>query len=92
VKIEVDIPIPEGSVDESALERLRHDALEAAVLRLFDERRLSSAEAARDLGVTRIQFMELARKRDIPQYDYTSDDLAGDLSDLEKIQEQMPPQ
>jgi hypothetical protein len=31
VKIEVDIPIPEESVDESAKERLRHDALEAAV-------------------------------------------------------------
>jgi predicted HTH domain antitoxin len=91
VKIEVDIPIPEGSVDESAKERLRHDALEAAVLRLFDERRISSAEAAHDLGLTRIQFMELARKRDIPQYDYTSGDLAEDLSDLEKIRESVPP-
>ena len=57
MKIEVDIPIPEESVDESAKERLRRDALEAAVLRLFDERRISSAEAAHDLGLTRIQFM-----------------------------------
>jgi len=91
VKIVVDIPIPEGSIDESAKERLRRDALEAAVLRLFDERRISSADAAQDLGLSRIEFMELARKRDIPQYDYTSDDLAEDLSDLEKIQERMPP-
>ena len=35
--------------------------------------------------------MELARKRDIPQYDYTSGDLAEDLSDLEKIRESVPP-
>ena len=82
VKIEVDIPISEESVDEGARERLRRDAREAAILRLFDERRISSAEAAHDLGLTRIQFMELARKRDIPQYDYTADDLAEDVSDL----------
>ena len=91
MKIELDIPIHEGSIDESAIERLRHDALEAAVLRLFDERRISSVEAAHDLGLTRIQFMELARKRDIAQYDYTSGDLAEDLSDLETIQEYLPP-
>ena len=46
MKIEVDIPIPEGAVDESAKERLRRDVFEAAVLRLFEERRISAAEAA----------------------------------------------
>ena len=40
VKIEVDIPISEESVDEGARERLRRDAREAAILRLFDERRI----------------------------------------------------
>jgi predicted HTH domain antitoxin len=90
MKIEVDIPIPEGSVDESAKERLHRDALEAAVLRLFEERRISSAEAAQDLGLTRIQFMELARTRNIPQYDYTAADLADDLADLEKIDRRLP--
>ena len=49
VKIEVDIPISEESLDENAKNRLRHDPLEAALLRLFDERRISSAEAAQDL-------------------------------------------
>ena len=91
VKIEVDIPIPEGAVDESTLGRLRHDAFEAAVLRLFEERRISAAEATHELGLTRIQFMELTRKREIAHYDYTSNDLAEDLLDLEKIQEQVPP-
>ena len=85
MKIEVEIPIPEESLDESAKQRLRRDALEAAILRLFDERRISSAQAAQDLGLTRIQFMELTRGRNIPQHDYTSQDLADDLSDLERI-------
>jgi predicted HTH domain antitoxin len=91
VKIELDIPIPEGAVDESAKARLHHDAFEAAVLRLFEERRISEAEAAQDLGLTRIQFMDLTCKRNIPQHDYTSDNLAEDLSDLEKIEEHLPP-
>jgi hypothetical protein len=35
--------------------------------------------------------MELTRKRDIAYYDYTSNDLAEDLSDLERIERQAPP-
>ena len=54
-------------------------------LRLFDERRISSAEAAQDLGLTRVQVMELARKRGVSQYDYTAEDLTTDLADLEAI-------
>ena len=86
VKLEVDIPIPEGELDESAKDRLRRDALEAAVLRLFDERRISSAEAAAELGLTRVRFMELASKHGIPQHDYTAEDLSADLADLEGIE------
>jgi hypothetical protein len=35
--------------------------------------------------------MELTRKRDIAHHDYTSNDLAEDLSDLERIERQGPP-
>ena len=91
MKLEVDIPISEEGLDENLKSRLRHDALEAAVLGLFDERRICSAEAAQDLGLTRVQFMELTRQRGIPHHDYTSEDLAADLADLEKIEKQLPP-
>ena len=67
VKLELDIPIGEDAIDESVKSRLRHDALEAAVLRLFEERRISSAAASEDLGLTRLQFMELTTRRGIPQ-------------------------
>ena len=82
VKIEIDIPVSESALDESARERLRHDLMETAVLRLFCERRISSAEAARDLGLTRVAFMELTRQRNVPHYDYTAEDLAEDLVDM----------
>ncbi len=81
----VDIPILEEDLDAGAKSRLRRDALEAAVLRLFDERRRTPAEAAGDLGLSRIQFMELARRRGIPQYDYSAEDLSDDLADLDRI-------
>jgi predicted HTH domain antitoxin len=91
VKIEVDIPISEEALDENAKNRLRHDTLEAAVLRLFDERRIPSAEAAEDLGLTRIQFMELTRRRGVAHYDYTAENLTDDLADLDQIEKQLPP-
>src|SRR5438876_8237234 len=90
VKIEVDIPISEEALDENAKNRLRHGALGAAVLRLFDERLISSAEAAQDLGLTRIQFMELTCGRGVAQYDYTVGNLSDDLADLEQIERQLP--
>jgi predicted HTH domain antitoxin len=91
VRIEVDIPVSEETLDAGAKDRLRRDLLETAVLRLFDERRISSAEAALELGLTRVQFMELARKRGVPQYDYTAADLTADLADLEAIEHKLPP-
>ncbi len=83
MKIDIDIPVSEAVLDESARERLRHDLMETAVLRLFGDRRISSAEAARDLGLTRMAFRELTRQRNVPHYDYTAEDLAEDLADLD---------
>jgi predicted HTH domain antitoxin len=83
LKIEVEIPISDGVLDEGAKDRVQRAALEAIVLRLFDERRITAVEAAEDLGLTRVQFMELTRSRGVPQHDYTSDDLAADLADLD---------
>ena len=60
------------------------------MLRLFEERRISSAEATRKLGLTRIQFMELTRLRGISHYDYTAEDLAADLADLDALESKLP--
>ena len=91
VKIEFEIPVPEDSLDDEATARVRRDALIAAVLRLFDERRISSAEAARDLGLTRVQFIALSRQYGVPAHNYTSEDLKTDLTDLERIEAEVMP-
>jgi len=85
VKIEVEIPVSEGTLDAGAEERLRKDLLEAAVLRLFDERKITAVEAQGQLGLTRIAFMELARQRGVPMYDYTFEDWQEDKKDLDRI-------
>ena len=83
MKIEVDIPVSEGTLDADARERLRKDLLEAAVLRLFDERRITAVEAQEQLGLTRIAFMELAQQRGVPMYDYTLEDWEEDKKALD---------
>jgi len=61
--------------------------IEAAVLRLFEERpEFLPAEATRKLSLTRIQFTELTRLRGISHYDYTAEDLAADLADLDALE------
>jgi len=85
VRIEVEIPVAEESLDAAARERLRKDLLEAAVLRLFDERRITAVEAREELGLTRIAFLELARHRGVPMHDYTFEDWEEDKKSLDLL-------
>ena len=85
MKIEVEIPVSEETLDTEAKERLRRDLPGAAVLRLCDERRITSVEAREQPGLTRIAFMELTRQRGIPMYDYTFADWDEDKKVLERL-------
>jgi predicted HTH domain antitoxin len=85
VKIEIEIPVSEGTLDADAQARLRKDVLEAAVLRLFGERRITAVQAESELGLTRIAFMELTRQRSVPMYDYTFEHWQEDMKDLDLL-------
>jgi predicted HTH domain antitoxin len=85
VKIEVEIPAFEGALDPAARERLQKDLLEAAVLRLFGERRISAVEEREQLGLTRIAFMDLTRQRGVPMHDYTFEDWQEDQKSLDRL-------
>jgi predicted HTH domain antitoxin len=89
LRIEVEIPVAEGALDADARERLQKDVLEAAVLRLFDERRITAVEAREQLGLTRIAFMELARQRGVPMHDYTLEDWDEDKKSLDVLRPEM---
>jgi predicted HTH domain antitoxin len=85
VRLEVEIPVAEESLDADARERLRKDVLEAAILRLFDERRITAVEAREQLGLTRVAFMELAQHRGVPMHDYTFEDWEEDKQSLDLL-------
>lgn len=85
MKIEVEIPFAEAALDAATMGRLQKDLLQTAILRLFGERRISSLEARKQLGMARVAFMELARKRGVPMYDYTAENWEQDKKTLDLL-------
>jgi len=82
MKLQIDLDIPDGILDEAVEQAIRVDA----ILRLFAERKISSALACGLLAMPRVQFMRLTEERGIPHHDYTGADLASDLADLNRIE------
>ncbi len=80
MKLEIDIDVPEGVIDGSFKKTLREDA----VLRLFTLRKIPAGHAARLLGLTRMEFMELIQNRQIPYVDYTFEDWEADRKAIEE--------
>ena len=63
VKLEVEIDIAEGTINKHELEeRVRKEAIRA----LFVDRKIPAGHAARELGLGRLEFMELLKPRGIP--------------------------
>jgi predicted HTH domain antitoxin len=61
----------EGTIDKHELEeRVRKEA----ILALFADRKIPAGHAARDLGLGRLEFMDLLKQRGIPYVTYTVDD------------------
>lgn len=63
VKLEVEINIAEGTINKHEIEeRVRKEA----ILALFADRKIPAGQAARELGLGRLEFMELLKPRGIP--------------------------
>ena len=80
MKLEIDLDVPEGIIDETFEKVVREDA----ILRLFAERKIPSGHATRLLGLTRMQFMDLLQSRNIPYVDYTIEDWQADRNATEE--------
>jgi predicted HTH domain antitoxin len=82
VKLEVEVNVADDAVDKTQLqEHLRKEA----ILALFADRKIPAGQATRELGLTRIAFMDLCQKRDIPLHDYTLEDYDQDIKALDKL-------
>ena len=83
MRLEIEVNVPEGSIDKSELqERLRREA----VLALFADRKVPAGQASRDLGLGRIEFMDLLKQRGIPYVIYTADDWESDSMAIDEYE------
>jgi predicted HTH domain antitoxin len=83
MKLEVEIKVADGTVDKHDLEqRVRKEA----ILALFGDRKIPAGLAARELGLCRLEFMELLKQRGIPYVIYTVEDWEADGKALEELE------
>lgn len=83
MKLEVEINVAEGMIDKHELEeRVRKEA----ILALFADRKIPAGQAARDLGMGRLEFMELLKQRGVPHIIYTIDDWEADGKAIEEFE------
>lgn len=83
MKLEVEINIAEGSIDKRELEtRVRKEA----ILSLFADGLIPAGQAARDLGLGRIEFMELLKQRGLSSVVYTTADWDADAQAIEELE------
>ncbi|MGH7897555.1 MAG: UPF0175 family protein [Candidatus Binatia bacterium] len=73
----------EGIDDADARRAATDRAREAAILELYRLGQISSGRAARDLGISRIEFLDLANRHRIPTIQTTTDELEEELASLE---------
>ena len=62
MKVAFDLELPDGAVDRHAEAELVRSIKEQAALKLYADGRVTTGEAARMLGLTRIQFLDLLRR------------------------------
>jgi predicted HTH domain antitoxin len=65
VKLEIDVDLPREILDQIPSAELGRLCETEIVLRLYSERKLAAAEAARLLSLTRIRFLDLLRERGV---------------------------
>ena len=94
-KINIEIEVPDGlhgtELEGKFLSAAQEVLQEQVILRLFEKGEISSGYAARLLGMTRYDFIEMLGKRGIPLINYGSREeieqefrAAGDLLDRTK--------
>lgn len=85
VTVEVKVPpdLLQFGYDQA---RIQDSIKEWIVLSLFTEQRISSGKAAKLLGLSRVEFLALLRKRSIAYIDYSPQELADEFAAVENLQ------
>jgi predicted HTH domain antitoxin len=62
MKPEIELEVPDGAIDKGAEAELIRSITEQTALTLYRYERVTTGEAARMLGLSRIQFLDLLRR------------------------------
>ena len=65
--------------------RIQNSVKEWLVLSLFTDHMISSGKAAQLLGISRVEFLALLRKRGIAYVDYTAQELEDEFAAVESM-------
>ncbi len=80
------IRIPESLLEFGFnAEQVQHRVKEWLVLSLFTEERITYGKAARLLNISRIEFLDLLKKRGIAYINYTPDELEEEFSAVRSL-------
>ena len=82
--LEIRVPTPLLQLGISR-EEVQQRINEWPVLTLFTDGRISSGKSARLLGISRIEFLALLRKRGIAYIDYSEEELAEEFAAAQTI-------
>ncbi len=66
-------------------ERIQDNVKEWVVLSLFTDHVISSGKAAKLLGISRMEFLKLLRKRGIAYVDYSPQELEDEFAAVERM-------
>jgi len=83
MKLEIQVNVADDVADKVALaEHLRKEA----ILALFADRKIAAGKAAHELGLERLAFMELLKRRGIPYVIYSAEDWAADAQAIDEFE------
>ena len=81
MKRQVVVEVPEEAMElfGESPERFGRQMYEAAIVKRYDEGRVSSGRGAELLGISRADFLDLLARHGVSPFQYTADELKEDL-------------
>ena len=61
---------------------IEREIAEVVALHLYSQGQITSGNAANIIGISRVEFLQLAGKEKIPMFEYSEEELANELKEI----------
>jgi predicted HTH domain antitoxin len=79
-QVSVEVPEHAAELFDGDERRFAREMYEAAVVKWYDEGRISSGYGAQMLGISRAEFLDLLARHRVSPFQYTPEELAAELN------------